>query len=32
MTTTEKLYKTVQDLPESILVELLDFAGFLRGK
>jgi hypothetical protein len=32
MTTTEKLYKTVQDMPEPILAELLDFAEFLRGK
>ncbi len=32
MTTTEKLYKTVQDLPEPILAELLDFAEFLRRK
>ncbi len=32
MTTTEKLYKTVQDMPEPILAELLDFAEFLRAK
>ena len=32
MTTTEKLYKAVQDLPEPITAELLDFAEFLRGK
>ncbi|NOU01169.1 MAG: DUF2281 domain-containing protein [Gallionella sp.] len=32
MTTTEKLYKTVQDMPEPILAELLDFAEFLRTK
>lgn len=32
MTTAEKLYKTVQDMPEPILAELLDFAEFLRGK
>jgi len=32
MTTTEKLYKTLQDMPEPILAELLDFAEFLRGK
>jgi len=32
MTTTEKLYKTVQDLPEPIIAELLDFAEFLRRK
>lgn len=32
MTTTEKLYKAVQDLPEPVIAELLDFAEFLRGK
>ena len=32
MTTTEKLYKVVQDLPEPIIAELLDFAEFLRSK
>lgn len=32
MTTTEKLYKSVQDMPEPILAELLDFAEFLRKK
>ncbi len=32
MTTTEKLYKTVQDMPEPILAELLDFAESLRRK
>jgi hypothetical protein len=32
MTTTEKLYKTVQDMPEPILSELLDFAEFLRAR
>lgn len=32
MTTTEKLYQTVQDLPEPALAELLDFAEFLRIK
>ena len=32
MTTTEKLYKAVQDLPEPIIAELLDFAEFLRSK
>lgn len=32
MTTAEKLYKTVQDMPEHVLAELLDFAEFLRGK
>ncbi len=32
MTTTEKLYKAVQDLPEPVIAELLDFAEFLRSK
>ncbi|MGA8148068.1 MAG: DUF2281 domain-containing protein [Gallionellaceae bacterium] len=32
MTTTEKLYKAVQDLPEPVIAELLDFAEFLRAK
>lgn len=32
MTTTEKLYKAVENLPEPVLAELLDFAEFLRGK
>lgn len=32
MTTTEKLYKAVQDLPEPVIAEILDFAEFLRGK
>jgi hypothetical protein len=32
MTTTEKLYKAVQDLPEPVIEEILDFAEFLRGK
>lgn len=32
MATAEKSYKTVQDMPESILAKLLDFAEFLRGK
>ncbi len=32
MTTTEKLIKTVQNMPEPVLAELLDFAEFLRGK
>lgn len=32
MTTAEKLYKTMQDMPEPILAKLLDFAEFLRGK
>lgn len=30
MTTAEKLYETVKDLPEPIIVQLLDFADFLR--
>ena len=32
MTTTEKLYKTVRELPEPIIAKLLDFAEFLRSK
>lgn len=32
MTTTEKLYKAVQDLPEPVIAELLDFAELLRSK
>ncbi len=32
MTTTEKLYKALQDLPEPVIAELLDFAEFLRSK
>ncbi|MDD5579582.1 MAG: DUF2281 domain-containing protein [Methylobacter sp.] len=32
MTTTEKLYEAVQDLPEPVIAELLDFAEFLRSK
>ncbi len=32
MTTTEKLYKAVQDMPEPAIAELLDFAEFLRSK
>jgi len=32
MTTTERLYKAVQDLPEPAIAELLDFAEFLRAK
>lgn len=32
MTTTEKLYKAVENLPESVIAEILDFAEFLRGK
>ena len=32
MTRTEKLYKALQDLPEPVIAELLDFAEFLRSK
>ena len=32
MTTAEKLYKAVKDLPEPVIAELLDFAEFLRSK
>ena len=32
MTTTEKLYEAVQDLPEPVIAEILDFAEFLRWK
>ena len=32
MTTTEKLYEAVQDLPEPVIAEILDFAEFLRSK
>lgn len=32
MTMTEKLYKAVEDLPEPVIAEILDFAEFLRGK
>ena len=32
MTTTERLYKAVENLPEPVLAEILDFAEFLRGK
>lgn len=32
MTTMEKLYATVKDLPESEIAELLDFAEFLWEK
>lgn len=32
MTTTEKLYKAVQNLPEPVIAEILDFAEFLRSK
>ena len=30
--TTERLIQTAQSLPESLLVEVLDFADFLRAK
>lgn len=32
MTTADKLYETVRDLPEPILAEILDFTEFLRMK
>jgi hypothetical protein len=32
MTTTERLYKAVENLPEPVLAEILDFAEFLRAK
>ena len=32
MTTAEKLYKTSQYLPESVVAEILDFAEFLQNK
>ena len=32
MTTTEKLYEAVRDLPEPVIAEILDFAEFLRSK
>jgi hypothetical protein len=32
MTTTEKLYQAVHDLPEPVIAEILDFAEFLRAK
>ncbi|MFH0725835.1 MAG: DUF2281 domain-containing protein [Pseudomonadota bacterium] len=32
MTTAEKLYETVKDLPEPLMIELLDFAEFLKEK
>ncbi|NTU45043.1 MAG: DUF2281 domain-containing protein [Chlorobiaceae bacterium] len=32
MTTAEKLYKTVKELPEPLVAEILDFAEFLRKK
>lgn len=32
MTTTEKLYKAVQELPEPAVAELLEIAKFLREK
>jgi len=32
MTTVEKIYKTIQSLPEPMLHEVLDFAEFLKQK
>jgi hypothetical protein len=32
MTTAEKIYKAVQELPEPMLHEILDFAEFLKEK
>jgi len=32
MTATERLYEAVQDLPEPVIAEILDFAEFLRSK
>ena len=32
MTTTEKIYRTMQELPEPMLHEVLDFAEFLKKK
>lgn len=32
MTTTERLYKAVENLPEPVLAEIVDFAEFLREK
>jgi hypothetical protein len=32
MTTAEKIYKAVKELPEPMLLELLDFAEFLKQK
>lgn len=32
MTTTERLYRAVRDLPEPAIAEVLDFAEFLRAK
>jgi len=32
MTTAEKIYRTVQELPEPMLHEVLDFAEFLKQK
>ena len=32
MTTTEKLYEALKDLPEPVISELLDFAEFLRQR
>jgi hypothetical protein len=32
MTTTEKIYRTMQELPEPMRHEVLDFAEFLKQK
>jgi len=32
MTTAEKIYRTMEELPEPILHEVLDFAEFLKQK
>ncbi|MFZ2631289.1 MAG: DUF2281 domain-containing protein [Desulfosalsimonadaceae bacterium] len=32
MNSSEKLYQTIKDFPESIIAEVLDFAEFLRKK
>ncbi len=32
MTTAEKIYRTVKELPEPVLREVLDFAEFLKKK
>jgi len=32
MTSSEKLYQTIKDFPESIITEVLDFAEFLQNK
>ena len=32
MTTTEKLYEAVKDLPEPVIAEILDFAEFVRQR